>query len=1488
MPLRDQVVDVFLTGPDQLPSDRQGGLGRMTDARNATYEHFDEATPSKPEFLNLRQRKGFTTVPLTGHSVDTGAAESITWNGARLLHSIDDSLISIVRSKPRVLDGTDAGSATDWTSYGKDRVLTNKTTARPWYTGQSVAQAPDASWLSSVSCVAWTELTQASNISDAMVTFAVVGFRSDNGAWVRKPFVAKESGGAGNMLMCRVVNDGVRFWVFIAYHNGGNPKIDAFVYDTNGQQLATNTTDMSWDVFDPGYWDVQRRPSTAAIVLVQPNGTNPAADNNVIFQTMTYAASVITTVSHVDATIHCGGPVQWLTNFNDTKQYLVTTNGNVTPRLWGYQVDGLANAYAQTHEFNFNTTFPALPDTLIGFVGPTLGSSPDLTVSYGVPAIDNSYGSASDPQLRYIKSYTCTFADAVTFIRQTNSVCHVSRAFVIDDDYYAWTYYQSGGGSQAVTSTEVTLTSGDYFYGAAEQPLTISLNDGTIGSDQSFINPSGTQIYVTSALGSFNISSAGTPDKVEYDSTITVPGYAAGTTFLKWTFQNMAASVFMIGGNLKVQSSSISDANHEWRVVQSNAGPSTVVWTLFYNTAGGTIASPGNFTTVGTGQIISYTYYHVPDIGTKYDGNTQTFLENGTAVVTGNAVSANNGSKTIIFTSVTPASSSLAGSPLFGTYFAVVTGSEVTNSTGYTVSLQPNQANNWGFSAEIFDDSYEDEILVIANDNKPENNGEHVITDVTPTHTITAGADTTVTAEYFPPVAATGMTAQINLAAGQKPYTFHIQSVTFDYSYLNATISISNTTHASTAGLYKVIQVIDDHTVVTVPVSVTGIPKNEALEPDSQSVVILLNPSIGIQIQPQYFLTPISDVTTPQVGAIELGLAYADWRREGLATDIGAANPYLLHVSSPCLDNTGTRLFLPFRAVTVTEQSATVIGGNVSQFAIDAAVIGIKQINVDNVYGTVCNDIIPGPMASSYEGGSFVEKDILLGLEQPSLRSEQAATNPQALTKDVTYSYVWCLEALDKRTGARIWTAPTPALSVTLTGDNNSITLQGRLPIPLGTDGTPQNFARHYGLSNRVNLVLSGYRTAIQNGLPTTDHYKITEDLIPNGTAPISDVNDSGFAFPDEFTWTYKDENLDSVILSNEKLYTDRGLLPRFKPPAFHSGAEGWQDRDWLLGYDGAVWISGAMVEGEEEWFTPLFRIPTPFEPAALGNLETFLAGFATDSKWYLPSFTPPASNGAVSNIPSWRRLPLEGGCTGIVKQIRNGVAYASNFGGVWFLSRDLRDEWLSEDYVDSFTGKTVSAMDVDEKQRLYVATNSTDLFVYDQIAKRWSRWIVYDATNPKLLAVNQGTMHYQSQACVAYYDTASAIDSTPTGISGCPLGFTLSSLQFGNVTGVKAVRQFQLRGKYKGSHRLVTVITYPDQNPTHGTTTATITPDPAKPYVIDVYPLTEEASSYALAVDAVFLLPEAAGDSFELDVIGALVGIDGRAGINRSTQEAG
>jgi hypothetical protein len=190
------------------------------------------------------------------------------------------------------------------------------------------------------------------------------------------------------------------------------------------------------------------------------------------------------------------------------------------------------------------------------------------------------------------------------------------------------------------------------------------------------------------------------------------------------------------------------------------------------------------------------------------------------------------------------------------------------------------------------------------------------------------------------------------------------------------------------------------------------------------------------------------------------------------------------------------------------------------------------------------------------------------------------------MRKGGTYQVIAVAEVTDE-SGERVFSIPSPPLNFTLTGTSDSATYGGRMIQPLDADGVP--VAKHFGVTNYRIVGISIYRTSYQGDTPTTDHHKITLDLNVNGLAPVSDTNPSGFSFPDEFTWQYVDQNLDAAILPAEVLYTDKGYLPRFPAPAQRNGVF-WKDRQWVIGYDGAVWMSGEKKEGDATWFFPLFR----------------------------------------------------------------------------------------------------------------------------------------------------------------------------------------------------------------------------------------------------------------------------------------------------------
>src|SRR6185437_14720055 len=119
-------------------------------------------------------------------------------------------------------------------------------------------------------------------------------------------------------------------------------------------------------------------------------------------------------------------------------------------------------------------------DSLTGFVFMDV-SGASVTVSIGLlPSIASpaAHGPAVDPALRFIKSIQVTRAAVATTLRTTQSVCHNSRAFAIDGNYYVVGYYQSGSGNILIqTKLPVTIEAGDFMIGAATQPLTVADGD---------------------------------------------------------------------------------------------------------------------------------------------------------------------------------------------------------------------------------------------------------------------------------------------------------------------------------------------------------------------------------------------------------------------------------------------------------------------------------------------------------------------------------------------------------------------------------------------------------------------------------------------------------------------------------------------------------------------------------------------------------------------------------------------------------------------------------------------------------------------------------------------------------------------------------------------------------------------------------------------------------------------------------------------------
>lgn len=1508
MPLRPGVADVFLRAFSQVQGDRSGPTGRLTDLKNAVVTHYDPGN-GQPQRIKVQQRNGFATLTTEGHSSTSGAPVTPSWTNPELLSTLGSQLLSIANAIPRVYDGT------DWTHYADERVVPNQLSETVFHTSQRTLLVDDSAWKGGVTCSVWIELT-----SPAATPIIYAGFKADDGTWVKPPKILYDPAANDDALFtfAKVVADKEDdfFWVVFNRLSDGTPKIEAALFNLDGLQVDNVEVDQPYSIPEPGYWDIVAT-DIGGCLLAQPLHAAVDVTDGVKLTQFFQASGTITPTTTDLPDVHCRGPLAWMTNdLADGFQYLATIGDadGETTRLWGYQIE--EDTDNATHEYDFDVNSAGdPPDSMIGYAStPGDPDEPSMTVSFqNLSNGTQSSGPVHDPQLRFSKCYTCTWADAVTFERQNDFTLQVSRAFKHDDEYYGINYYQSGSGNLiSSTSIQVDFTPGDYMIGSQLQKVTVTPNiDYTAGSARTFPTQPSHLIHITEAFANTPIPGSSTVEVITSGNDLYPRGVPVGTTVLRWTFSTYTPTdpTLVTGGRLVIAGSSgVTNADGTWDVLGTDATgafPNSIYTPV--SSILGVSLSPGTFGAAGTFQVDSMALYHIIEICTAYDGTTRGFLLGGSMVVAGNPTSANNGTKTIAraITSNDPNNGQTFG---YGAGIWITRGTESNSTGGFSAVLTPTLVRQWSFDAVSFDDALlvGPHTLVVEEDsfglpgsgpplNTPEtqaNNSStgdgYAITDIPSVHVVETDGDA-ITAEFF------DGTETINLRVPDDvtQYTFFLQDLDVTYDLKGAYLIVTSDTFQSVNNAVFVISDIDPdpthHIVYCTPTDGRSDFRSQMFYPDDQNITIVQQTNVQPEYQPCWLMVPLTG-TKPVVGRWEYGIAYADWRYDG-AESPARTNNYPLGVTSVVRRTSDFSVVLPYRAVSFTVgQTIVTTSGQVVNAAIasNASTVGLKQFILSDSPGlsTVSSAamLLPGPMCGEFTASGFHENGVNFGLEAPFVVSQQESDTGTGLRKGGVYQLVAVAEVTDEN-GDRVFSIVSPPLNFQMNGDNNSITYGGRLLQPLDSDGVP--VAQHFGVTNHRLLSISLYRTAYQDDVPTTERHKITLDLQANGLAPISDTNDSGFSFPTEFTWNYLDENIDAAILPAEVCYIDKGYLPRFPAPAQRCGVF-WKDRSWVIGYDGAVWMSGEKKEGDATWFFPLFRfvLPTTDSPVALAEMDDYLLVLCAKSIWYIPSTTFPNATGRNGSLPAPVQLPFTNGCTGHAITLHAGVAYSSTAGGVWLITRSLENRWLSQQVQDKMELLPITGMAVDKRQRLHVSTLGSLWFVYDQVVQNWSWWNppTSGAHFPTIL---DGEVAFEDNSHVWLYDPETFCDHLEETLVGIDMDITIASIQFSNVRGLKSVWEMQIVGTYKGEHHINAVLSYPDDDPDNPTVfpdpaDGPYTPDPDLPYLLAINPMIEQASSYGLRIFADFDGIETPGDSFELELVSCEVGLDSSVGVNK------
>lgn len=1478
MGLPSSVVDVFLSTMNQVPGKHSGVPGRLTELIDCQVRKY--VGPGQDnERVVAEARWAFQQLASTSRTAEDGTSTAVDWQVPEMLGPLGDQLVSVCKTTPRVY----ADDTSTWSAYPDVRVLTDRLDEDVYHTSDHTIQVPDGAQVGDSTGMVWTETGYTQDGEPIGSTW--FGIRSVLGTWVTSPRQLYAPASSSIRTMAKVVSDGTSFWVFWNDEASGFG-INVAVYNEQGLQLATLRVTQTWQN-TPGFWDITYQQGK--VLLAQPGGYNPPNDVNVNLTSFAYSSGTITPTSNIDVSMHCNGGVAWLTNDADpTRAYLATLNKGTPDNFFqvlAYQVN--ASTLAATHSYDSGLNLPAQPDSLTGWTASNGSGGFDLNLAYSMLSWQaRLFGPTYDPALRNLNTIFVPFTGSPSAVRTTQSVIAVSRAFARDGKYYVYSYYQSGSGLVLTTTPlDVTIVTGDYMIGNGSQSIPVSVGDYTTGGPVG--GHAGTFIVTTTGLASQSV--VGTDSVALYTVTAgdplnTGPGAVpVGSVVLSWIFLNIAGPGQPYGMSyLSCAGTSISGANSgNFLILPMAAGaPGNTIYTQTTSSTG-TSPVPGTFAASGSFTIQSAALYPISSLG-AYIGQDVAFMYPGGNLTISSASGSGNNA-TFLCESVQLDNSLPVNDPkwcnkLVGPALAAIKTTQTTSpSVGFDWSQSPQLPFSWFFAKFSSDASYDGTILNVSGAGAA-NDGGFTVTGHAGGRFQTTGTDASVTvAQVF---SSPLPTVTVDIPLSQTPYTFFLQGVTTNYTYLNAFLSISGDTQEPVNnGTYKITWLDPTNTskFVATPVDGKTDQVNQAFNSDSPpTIVIQFQNGQQPEFQPCWFITPL-DGNWPQVGCFERGIAYADWRFEGEQTYPGP-NTYPLGLSSPFFAEGVPAVILPYRAKSFTAgETVTTPSGTATSLVTDTleSTVGLKRFRLfanDGLPTQAFNEqVLPGPLGGGFTSSGFHEQGVNLGPECPFLVEQDHDTSVIGVTAQeiqIRVTYEW----MDDN-GERGYSYPSPPLIFNLQAPNNVYTIGGRLPLPLSSTGG--NVPSVFGITNRRLVSICLYRTAVIDGIPTTQLYKITNDLNPNGLYSGVGVG-SGFTFPDTYTWYYRDRSLDASIIDAEALYTSRGQLPRWPAPP-NSRGDVWENRTWLVGYDKAVWCSGDKAKGDSNWFFPGFRLTIGDDvPVDVARMEQYLVIGGKSRMWYIPAQSLPSNTGSSGSLPTPSPLPFPNGCTGFMATLNSGTAYSSTAGGVWIVTRDLKNLWLSEQIKDDLG--TVTGMAVDQDQRLAVADGSANLYVYDTVATAWYRWRM--PSNVIRLCTWQGRFAYEDTSGVLRQVPGAYLDTYSGGNHAIAPDLTFAGISFAQARAVKLVREMQLVGEYKGPHRLNAVISYPDDYGLSPTSFGPYTPDPDKAYLIAINPRIEEAGQYGLRVFASFEGITTPGNSFTLELISCDVALDKRQGV--------
>ncbi|HEY6875599.1 MAG TPA: hypothetical protein VI384_04495 [Candidatus Dormibacteraeota bacterium] len=595
-------------------------------------------------------------------------------------------------------------------------------------------------------------------------------------------------------------------------------------------------------------------------------------------------------------------------------------------------------------------------------------------------------------------------------------------------------------------------------------------------------------------------------------------------------------------------------------------------------------------------------------------------------------------------------------------------------------------------------------------------------------------------------------------------------------------------------------------------------------------------------------------------GEIQRWRAYADWQTVPFTTGV-----FWNALSVPNVDARGSiHLALAYQAF--SQDAISTIGDVFLTQRHVVDVVGIKDWSIGPDFGQALDEVdalmLPGMRALSFAGFDFTEDGISFVPEPvPSGPTLGAGGN---LTTGQIYQYVFVWETTDAA-GNRIRGPAGPPINVNLTGGNTKVTWTG--------------YMHHATL--RTNVILGVYRTALLGpGVMSTVHYKVSGTLV-NGayTGPTTFNSDSST------TWTFVDTMSDASAQLGEQLYVDSGKLDRFGAPPYSVGCRAF-GRAFVVAPDNSIWFSGQKSEGDAYWWNPLLRItlPTTERVKAMAVLDDFLLVLCEDSAVFRISSQPFPDDTGSGSFPSPTLLPFTNGCTGWAISTSDGVMYTSPQGGIWMITRDLRNVFIGAPVQETSKASTFAGVASDDDQRVAFLSvpqaGPTSLLVWDQVSACWYVWQTLGGFDTAAaLTTHKGRFAYVGND----FGNWGLLRQTPGLTSDGGFGFTVAIqraldvefIRLGGIRNYKRLWNVQLYGESLGDQDLQ-VFSFIDDDLGTQIDSYTWTPPASGKWVFELPPSRELITSISYRIaDAFPRSPSTGTAGTALELMAFYVGLE-------------